>query len=59
VNLNPELRNIKYFTDAQEDEINLYATLNSSRDKRDQLQALPAVLSKKGPLHYGYDCPGT
>jgi len=49
VNLNPWLSNIKYYGDAQKDELNLHAILNPSRDKRDQLHALAAVLSKKAP----------
>lgn len=59
MNFNPWLCNINYFADAQKDEINLHAILNPARDKRDQLHALAAVLSKKGPLHYGSDGPGT
>jgi hypothetical protein len=57
--MNPWLSNIKYFGNAQKDEINLHAILNPSRDKRYQRHALAVVLSKKGPLHYGSDSPGT
>jgi len=59
VNLNPWLSNVKYYGDAQKDELNLHAILNPSRDKRDQPHALAAVLSKKGTLQYGSDGPGT
>jgi hypothetical protein len=59
VNLNPWLSNIKYYGDAQKYELTLHAILNPSRDKRDQLHDLAAVLSKKVPLHYESDGPGT
>jgi hypothetical protein len=59
VNLNPWPSKIKYFGDDQKDEINIHVILNPSRDKCAQLHTLAVVLSKKGPLHYGYDGPGT
>ena len=46
MNLNPWLSNIKYFGDGQKYEINPHAILNPSRDKRDQLHALAAVIEK-------------
>jgi hypothetical protein len=42
--LNPWLSNIKYFGDAQKDEINIHAILNPSHEKRDELHALTAVI---------------
>ena len=59
VNLNLWLSNIKHFRDSQKDRTNLHAILNPSRDKHNQFHALAAVLSKKGPLHYGSDGPTT